>query len=142
MAIRSDDKIRTLSEVPLFAGCSKKELQAVARLCLPVTFNEGQFLTQEGTVGRECFVLVDGKATVTIGGETVGTVGPAMCVGEMSLLDGGPRTATVVAASPMAAYVLSPQEFRSLLQVNPTFTRKMAIGLAQRLREVEDSYVH
>jgi len=139
---RMDDKIKALSTVRLFSGCSKKELQSVARLCTPLSVEEGFVLTTEGTAGRECFVIADGKARVTIGGRKVGEVGPGECVGEMALLDGGQRTATVTAESPMNTYVLSVSEFRSLLDVNPTILRDIATSLAQRLRALEAHYPH
>lgn len=137
-----DDRIKTLSTVGLFSGCSKKELQSVARLCTPLSVEDGFVLTTEGTPGRECFVIVDGKARVTIGGTKVGEVGPGECVGEMALLDGGPRTATVTAESPMNTYVLSVSEFWSLLDVSPIILRKIATGLARRLRALEAHYPH
>ena len=139
---RMDDRIKALSTVGLFSGCSKKELQSVARLCTPLSMEEGFVLTTEGTPGRECFVIADGKARVTIGGKKVGEVGGGECVGEMALLDGGPRTATVTAESPMNTYALSVSEFWSLLDVNPTILRKIATSLAQRLRALEAHYPH
>jgi len=137
-----DDKVKALSTVGLFSGCNKKELQSVARLCTLVSVKEGSVLTTEGAPGRECFVIADGKARVTIGGRKVGEVGPGECVGEMALLDGGRRTATVTAESPMNVYVLSVSEFRSLLGVSPTILRKIATSLAQRLRALEAHYPH
>jgi CRP/FNR family transcriptional regulator, cyclic AMP receptor protein len=137
---RMDDRIRALSAVGLFSGCNKKELQSVARLCTPLSVEEGFVLTTEGAAGRECFVIIDGKARVTIGGRKVGEVGPGECVGEMALLDGGRRTATVTAESPMNAYVLSVSEFRILLGVSPTILLKIATSLAQRLRALEAHY--
>src|SRR5262249_21222790 len=88
---RMDPKIKALSTVGLFSGCSKKELQSVARLCTPLSLEEGFVLTTEGTPGRECFVITDGKARVTIGGRKVGGVRPGDCVGEVALLGRGPR---------------------------------------------------
>lgn len=139
---RMDPKIEALSAVALFSGCSKKELQNVARLCTALSVEEGSVLTTEGSQGRECFVIADGKARVTIGGRKVGEVGPGECVGEMALLDGGPRTATITAESPMSVYVLSVSEFSSLLGVSPTILRKIAISLARRLRAREPHYPH
>jgi CRP/FNR family transcriptional regulator, cyclic AMP receptor protein len=139
---RMDSKVKALSTVGLFSGCSKKELRSVAPLCTPISVEEGSVLTTQGTPGRECFVIADGKASVTIGGKKVGEVGPGECVGEMALLDGGPRTATVTAESPMNVYVLSVSEFKSLLRVSPTILRKIATSLAQRLRAREANYPH
>lgn len=91
-------------------------------------------LSTEGTAGLECFVIADGTARVTIGGKKVGEVGPGECVGEMALLDGGPRSATVTAESPMNVYALPVSEFRSLLRASPAILGKIATSLAQRLR--------
>ena len=139
---RVDPKVKALSTVGLFSGCSKKELQSVARLCTPLSLEEGFVLTTEGTPGLECFVIADGTARVTIGGKKVGEVGPGECVGEMALLDGGPRSATVTAESPMNVYALSVSEFRSLLRASPAILGKIATSLAQRLRAREAHYPH
>ena len=141
-AMARADILHALSTVKLFSACNKRELQSVARLCTPLTIEEGQVLTVEGTPGQECFVIAEGKATVSIGGQPVGVVGPGDCVGEMALLDGGPRTATVTAASTISAYVMSAREFRSLLDLSPAIARKLATTLAQRLRAVEAQYPH
>ena len=71
---RMDPKIKALSTVGLFSACNKKELQSVARLCTPLSLEEGSVLTTEGSPGRECFVIIDGKASVTIGGKKVSEV--------------------------------------------------------------------
>jgi CRP/FNR family transcriptional regulator, cyclic AMP receptor protein len=139
---RIDPKLKALSNVGLFSGCSKKELQSVAGLCTPLSLEEGFVLTTEGTPGLQCFVIADGTARVTIGGRKVGEIGPGECVGEMALLDGGPRSATVTAESPMNVYALSVSEFRSLLKVSPTILGKIATSLARRLREREPHYPH
>jgi CRP-like cAMP-binding protein len=137
-----DNRVQALSEVSLFSGCNRRELQAVARLCTPLSVETGFVLTTEGTVGRECFVIADGGAAVKIAGQPVGTVGPGDCVGEMALLDGGTRTATVTAETPLTLYVLSIPEFNSLLEVDPTIVRKLAASLARRLRAIETQYPH
>jgi len=139
---RMDPKIKALSTVGIFSGCSQKELQSVARLCTPLSLEEGFVLTKEGTPGLQCFVIADGTASVTIGGRKVNEVGPGECVGELALLDGGPRTATVTAESPMNVYALSVSEFRSLLRVSPSILGKIATSLARRLRAREADYPH
>jgi CRP-like cAMP-binding protein len=139
---KTDDKVRALSAVGLFAACNKKELPAVARLCTPLSMQEGFVLTSEGTAGRECFIIAAGKAVVMIHGNRVGEVGPGDCVGEMALLDGGTRGATVTAETPMETYVLSSREFRSLVQVNLTIIYKIAAALARRLRAAESDQPH
>jgi CRP/FNR family cyclic AMP-dependent transcriptional regulator len=138
----ADQKLEALHTVGLFNGCNKKELKAVAALCTPVRVDEGFVLTTQGGLGRECFVIADGIASVTINGAVVAEVGPGDCVGEMSLLDGGRRSATVTASSAMTLYVLSAGEFQALLEHNPVIDRKIMIGLARRLRDVETHLVH
>jgi CRP-like cAMP-binding protein len=142
VGIKTDGKIRALSAIGLFAGCSKKELRQVASLCLPLAVNEGFVLTTQGSPGRECFVIADGKAQVVIDEEPIGEVGPGECVGEMALLDRGSRTATVTALTPMHLYVLSTGEFQALLEVSPVIGRKIAATLARRLRAYETDRPH
>jgi CRP-like cAMP-binding protein len=139
---KTDDKVRALSTVGLFTACNKKELQAVARLCTPLSMQEGFVLTSQGTAGRECFIIAAGNAAVMIHGNQVAEVGPGDCVGEMALLDGGSRGATVTAKIPMETYVLSAREFRSLVEVNPTIIYKIAAALARRLRAAESDQPH
>ncbi len=133
----SGDRLRALSNVWLFAYCDKKELRQLARLCTEFSVDEGFVLITEGKRGHECFVIVEGKAQVSIGARPVGVVGAGECVGEMALLDRGPRTATVTARTPMTLYVLSPAEFHSMLEVSPTIATKIATSLARRLRAYE-----
>ena len=134
---RSEDKIRALSAVGLFATCNKRELQQVARLLTALSVDGGFVLTREGSFGNDCYVVASGQAKVTIGDAPVGLVGPGECVGEMAFLDPGPRTATVTAETPMELYVLSAREFRDLLGVSPDIARKIATALARRLRSYE-----
>ncbi|MGH9297451.1 MAG: Crp/Fnr family transcriptional regulator [Acidimicrobiales bacterium] len=112
----------------------------MAQLCLPLSVEEGYALTTEGSSGKECFVVADGEAQVTIEGRPIGVVGPGECIGEMALLDPGPRTATVTARTPMSLYVLSTGEFQSLLGVSPAITRKIAATLAGRLRSLGEDH--
>jgi CRP/FNR family transcriptional regulator, cyclic AMP receptor protein len=138
--LKTDPKVIALRKVGLFSGCSKRELKAVAGLCASTSMPEGSVLTVQGGRGRECYIIADGRALVTIDGTTVGEVGPGDCVGEMALLDGGPRTATVIAKTPVEAFVLSIPEFVSLLSLNPSISRKIAVGLTRRLRATEGQH--
>src|SRR5204862_6501615 len=84
-----------LATVPLFAPCSKKHLQRIARASDEVEIPAGRTLMKQGDVGRECFILVEGKVKVERNGRKVASLGPGAYFGELSLLDKGPRTATV-----------------------------------------------
>jgi CRP/FNR family transcriptional regulator, cyclic AMP receptor protein len=137
-----DRKVEALRTVGLFADCSTRELQGIARICTREQVDEGAVLTKQGDPGRECFVIADGSAAVLIESREVATVGPGDCVGELSLLDGGRRTATVIARTPMTLYVLTAAEFRSLLDASPSILRKIMMSLAARLRNAEGDRPH
>jgi CRP/FNR family transcriptional regulator, cyclic AMP receptor protein len=140
--VRRDSKTEALSAVPLFSDCSKKELSAIARLCTSIDVPAGDVLTKEGASGREFFVISSGQAKVVIGKRTVATLGPGDSIGEMALLDGGPRTATVTATTPLEVYALGVREFRSLLDASPSITRKILVSVAGRLRAAESRRPH
>jgi CRP-like cAMP-binding protein len=93
---------------------------------------------QQGDIGRECFVLVEGKVKVERNGRKVASLGPGAYFGEMSLLDKGPRTATVTAESPSTVLVLGPREFSALLDEVPQLSHKLLTALAQRVRELDE----
>jgi CRP/FNR family transcriptional regulator, cyclic AMP receptor protein len=133
----TDHMIAALETVGLFKGCTRKELQAVAGLCTPLSVEEGFVITTQGGPGGECFVIGDGHATVSIDGRRVAEIGPGETVGEMSLLDGGRRSATVTADSRMDLYVLSSSEFTAMVLQHPAIDRKIMVSLAQRLRQAE-----
>jgi CRP-like cAMP-binding protein len=130
-----------LANVPLFAACSPAELGRIGRLCTPVDISAGTVLVREGSSGHEMFVIAAGTATVTIGGDVVAEVGPGDVFGEMALLDGGQRTATVTATTDMVVEVLSQPEFLSLLAEVPAVTRKVLRQLAARLRVADAQLV-
>jgi CRP-like cAMP-binding protein len=131
-----------LSTVPLFSRCTKKELAVLSRLTTKLTFPAGDVVTRQGRVGREFMVIVDGTATVAIDGQTVATLGAGDFLGEIALLDGGPRTATVTADTDLVAEVMSHQEFASLLVEVPYVTRGILKGVAARLRAADATIVH
>jgi CRP/FNR family transcriptional regulator, cyclic AMP receptor protein len=135
----TDATTQALRDVSLFSRCTKQELRHVAQLCTRLRVDEGFVLTRQGGAGTECFIIAEGTALVTVDDHIIGAVGPGDCVGEMSLLDGAPRSATVIAQTAMTVYVLTPSEFSVLLHGNPAITRKIAASLARRLREAEES---
>jgi len=136
-----DERIAALRQVELFAGCSDKQLRSITRLCSPINVKEGFVLTTQGAVGKECFVVADGDARVVIDGAVVAKVGRGDCVGEMALLDGGIRSATVTATTPMTVYAMNGPEFRILLESTPV-SRKIMTALAHRLRIAETALAH
>ena len=137
MSNRAEDRIELLRRVALFASCSRRELDRVATLTTPVDAEEGEILAREGIPGSELFVIASGSARVTLRGRTLAELFPGDAFGEMALLDGGPRAATVTAQTPMRLYVLNPREFATLLIDVPSLGHKLLKSLAARLRRVE-----
>ena len=136
--MRKDPKIEMLRRVPALAAYSDAQLAELGRLVDELFVESGHVLTREGQSGREAFLIVDGEATVTIGGELVAVVGPGQFVGEMSLLEHAPCTATVTAVTPMHVLVMDPRSFGTLLS-DASMATRMARALATRLRQQETS---
>ena len=137
MARTTDPKLVLIAAVPLFAGCSKKELGQVALAADEIDVREGKVLTTEGDPGREFFVLVEGAADVRRKGRKVNELGPGDFLGEIALIDRGPRTATAIAAEPCRLLVLDIGGFRTLISKYPTVQGKIMRALAVRLREAQ-----
>jgi CRP-like cAMP-binding protein len=131
--LRKNAKAELIKGVPLFAECSKKELTEVAGIADEIDLREGKELTTQGKPGREFFVLVDGSADVKKGNRRINQLGPGDFFGEISLIKESPRTATVVATSPVRALVITDRSFRSLLQHQPQIQGKVMSALAARL---------
>jgi CRP-like cAMP-binding protein len=104
-----------LRKLPVFAGLSRRALARVDALLTPVAFHDGDVLCEEGKLGREAFILVDGEVEVSRGDEHLATLSAGAVVGEMALLGHAPRNATVTAAGDVEALVMSAQEFASIL---------------------------
>jgi CRP-like cAMP-binding protein len=132
-----DSYLDHLAKVPLFAACSRKELQSIAKASDEVTVPSDKVLVEQGASGRECFVIVEGTASVRRNGRKVATLGPGSYFGELSLLDKGPRTATVTADTPLTVLVLGPREFSSILDSVPGLSHKLLATLASRVRDLD-----
>ena len=126
-----------LADIPLFSALSKKDLQRVAKATNELHLDAGTNLAEQGDMGREAIVVVEGVATVKRNGRKVGTLGPGEAIGELSLLDHGPRTATVTAHSDMTVLVLSAREFAGVLEEVPGLAQKLLGQLAGRVRALD-----
>jgi CRP-like cAMP-binding protein len=126
-----------LAAVPLFRGMTKKELRDIAKATVELTIDQGKEFVTQGDVGREAFVIVEGQADVVRNAQTISQLGPGECVGELALLDHGPRTASVIAATPLTVLVLGPREFLGVLDEVPTLSHKILAVLASRVRELD-----
>ena len=123
-----------LGKIPMFAGCSQRELQIVARAVREVGHNAGTVIAREGEPGIGLFVMIEGTASVSIGGSKKGSIKPGEFFGEIALLDGGPRTATVTADTDVKLLGLTEWVFRGLVQQHPSIAVKTLQAMAARLR--------
>jgi CRP-like cAMP-binding protein len=131
--LRKDAKIELLKRVPLFAGCSKRELGEIASVADELDLPNARDLTKEGSTGREFVVLVEGEADVLRKGRLVAGLGPGDFVGEIALVTGQPRTATVRTRGPARVLVLTTSGFRTLMRDVPSIQAKVLTALAQRI---------
>jgi CRP-like cAMP-binding protein len=126
-----------LASVSLFSACSKRELQKIAKASDELTVPAGRVLVEQGDTGRECYILISGSAAVKRGTRKVATLGAGDCVGELSLLDHGPRTATVVTETDVDLLVLGSRQFAGVLDEVPSLARKLMAALAARVRDLD-----
>ena len=133
-----DKQLDHLASVPLFSACSRKDLQRIAKASNEIEVEAGRVLTDQGDIGREAFVIVEGEAIVKRNQRKIATLGPGDAIGELSLLDHGPRTATVEASTPMSLLVLSTREFSGVVDAVPGLAHKLMAALASRIRELDN----
>ena len=133
MALRKNLKVELIKRVPLFAQCSKAELAQVAAIADELHMPDGRKLTTEGEPGREFFVLVDGSADVRKGEKKINELSTGDFFGEVSVLAGTPRTATVTTNGPARLLVVTDRDLRRLLKDSPGIQAKVLQALAQRL---------
>jgi CRP/FNR family transcriptional regulator, cyclic AMP receptor protein len=131
-----------LRAVPLFSTCSTPELRAIAALGTQTHVRSGEALTTQGKPGSEFFLVIAGTASCTVDGDNVAELGPGEFFGELALLTGAPRAATVTAETELDVLVLSRREFRSLLRESHRVSMKMLERLAERIRVLEEAHTH
>jgi len=132
--VAKTDKTELLARVPLFQDLSKKELSALAGAAKEVSHPAGAVLATEGEQGLGFFLIVDGTAKVTVNGRTRRKLGPGDSFGEISLLDEGPRTATVTAETAIQLLGITSWVFKRVITANPQVAMKMLKTLASILR--------
>jgi len=134
--VAQSDVIAKLNHVPLFSECSKRELSLIAHAAKEVTHRAGTMIAREGERGIGLFVILEGECEVTIGGRRKAKLGPGDFFGEIALLDGGPRTASVTALTQVRLVGITGWVFRGLLMEHPTIALKTLEAVAGRLRSV------
>ena len=126
-----------LSTIWLFSTCSGRDLRTIRRALDEVVVPAGKMLCEEGTIGREFFLIVDGQASVLHDGRRIATLGPGGYFGELALLDRRPRSASVVSDTDMDLLVLDQRGFNGVLDAVPALSRKLMAAMATRLREAD-----
>lgn len=129
----ADPHIERLRSVPLFGGCTDKELSFIATRVDDVDVPRGRTLCKRGESGGDFFIILEGRAEVDAA-PAKRTLGPGEFFGEIALIDNGPRTATVTAATPMRCLVLGHAQFRDVLHQNGEIAVKILRAVTQRLR--------
>jgi CRP/FNR family transcriptional regulator, cyclic AMP receptor protein len=130
---RASSKIDVLNRVPLFAGCSKRSLNEIAKIADEIELPAGKQLIREGDPGRQFFVLLDGSAEVRRKGKTINTLGAGDFFGEISLVTERPTTASVTLTEPSNALVISRPAFRRMLLAQPAVQLQVLETLAERV---------
>lgn len=129
-----------LRNVPLFSSCSQKDLEKIAKAGDEVSMPAGSLIVDQGQTGREAFVVLSGTVTVKRNGKKLASVGPGTIVGELSLLDHGPRTATVTCETDCTFLLLSQRTFLAVVDDVPALAHKLLASLATKIRELDRQY--
>jgi CRP/FNR family transcriptional regulator, cyclic AMP receptor protein len=129
-----NERIEALGKVPLLAGLSKRELGRILALGRDVEFIPGSVIVSAGDLGRDFYLLLTGEAELDVPGGRTGTLGPGDYFGEISVLDSGPRTATITALTRVSALRIGRKDFVLLLDANGTMSRKILVEMVKRLR--------
>jgi CRP/FNR family transcriptional regulator, cyclic AMP receptor protein len=137
---RNDSQLVSLiKNVPLFSSCNEKQLRSIATSGKEVSFEEKRTIFKEGDIGVGLLIILEGEVKVLVGKRTRRRLGPGAFFGEISLLDGEPRSATVVTETPVRAFAITLWNFRSVLKEHPSLPLKMLEEVAKRLRDNERS---
>ncbi len=132
--LRKDAKIELIKNVPLFSCCNKKQLAAIGSIADLIQVKAGTELITEGAHGREFMVIVEGAVDVRRKGRKINALGPGDFIGEMALISGGPRNATVTTTSGTSLLVVTDRQFWRLLKETPEIQTSLLRALGERLQ--------
>jgi CRP-like cAMP-binding protein len=129
--------VERLRQVRLFKELSKSDLRDIEDIGKVVEHEAGQTIMEQGESGAGFHMILSGEARVVRGGRTVVRLGPGEVFGEMALIDGGPRTATVIAEKPTTTFAIVTWDFRTLVKKRPGMCWSLLIAMTERLREAQ-----
>ncbi len=131
--VSKNDKVALLASLPLFERCTKRELGHVASVLVQTAKPAGSVLTREGEVGGLAFIILDGVAEVRRGTTSLGKAGPGEMIGELALIDGRRRSASVRATTDLDVLEFASEDFERLLDTVPNFSRNLLRALSARI---------
>jgi CRP/FNR family cyclic AMP-dependent transcriptional regulator len=134
---KADPVLDLLASVDLFTELNRKELAMVRDMMKPQSFRAGQNVVTEGDSSARFYLITKGRAAVVVGTKRLRSCGPGDHFGEIAVLDGGPRSATIVADTDLETLTIAPFAFRPLLRANATTTYKLLLAMCARLRETD-----
>jgi CRP/FNR family transcriptional regulator, cyclic AMP receptor protein len=136
-APKNAEIIATLQTIPLFNGCTKKELASISRIVHHQEFPAGHSIVVQGREGAGLHVIIEGTVKVEVDGRSRRKLGPGSFFGEIALLDNGPRTATVTAETPLRTLSIVSWQFRGILEEQPKLAIRMLEDVCRRLRSID-----
>ena len=139
--VRIGERMAAMGQAPLFSDLSKRHLRKIADVSAVASFGEGKELVKEGAAGSVFYVILEGKAKVTKKGKTVKRLGPGAFFGELAVIVGAPRTASVISETPIRCLTLSGRALRGVLHDEPGLALKVLEHVARRLIEQEHPLV-
>lgn len=129
-----------LNKIALFSDCNSRELGLVAKNSSERVLKAGTIIIDQGQTGREAYVVLEGTATVKRNGKKIATATPGTVIGELSLLDKGPRTAAVIADTDVRLLVVSEKALKQAVENIPAISHKLLKALATRVRELDRAH--
>jgi CRP-like cAMP-binding protein len=142
MTLTLDRKSELLSAARLFDGVDADGMNRIAAVAVEVDFPSDHVVARQGEIGTGFFIVISGGARVVRDGETIATIGPGDFFGELSVLDGKPRTAQVISVGPTSCLALATWDFEAVLLAEPKVALAILRGLAARLREHTEAAHH
>ncbi len=142
MTLTHDHRTDLLARAPLFAGVDSEGIARIAGRVVEVEFPKDHVIARQGDVGTGFFLVATGSVRVVRDGETIAKLGPGDFFGELSVLDGQPRIAQVIADEPVVCLALASWDFEAVVKEQPTVALAILRGLAGRLRELTEAHRH
>ncbi len=142
MTLTSDHRVELLAATPLFADVDAEGMDRIAQRAVEVAFEPGHVIARQGDIGTGFFVVVTGAVRVVRDGEDIARLGPGEFFGELSVLDGLPRVAQVVADEATTCLAIASWDFEAVVAEQPTVAIAVMRGLARRLRDLTEGPRH